>query len=120
MIAQQVSHPKRKAERRHERRDPVDTAVILFFSDTEGQEATVPGRLLDVSEHGARFRTAREVCTSSTVKFRHAGLGVGGWGVIRYCNWSPAGFDVGVEFQGGTGWRHPTGALSTSTVETAQ
>jgi len=98
---------RRKANRRRERRERVSTDVVLFFADTEGQEATVPGQLLDVSGHGARFRTMREVSVGSSVKFQHAGLGVGGRGLIRYCNWSPSGFDVGVEFAGGTGWRTP-------------
>ena len=101
---------KRKAERRRERRDRISTDVILFFSDAEGQEATVPGHLLDVSPHGARFQTTREVSPDSRVKFHHASLGIGGRGVVRYCNWSLAGFEVGVEFQHGTQWRSPSGA----------
>ena len=99
----------RKANRRRERRDRVSTDVVLFFADAEGQEATIPGQLLDVSPHGARFQTRREVSVDSRVKFHHASLGIGGRGVVRYCNWSPRGFEVGVEFQHGTGWRNRSG-----------
>ena len=104
-------HPQgystRKLERRRERRDRVSADVVIFFADADGQEAAVPGQLLDVSPHGARFRTYMEVTVQSAVKFKHATLGVGGRGVVRYCNWSPAGFDVGVEFRQGTGWQSP-------------
>jgi PilZ domain len=117
MIVRRPASIPRKANRRRERRDRVSTDVVLFFVDPEGQGATVRGQLLDVSSHGARFRTTREVCLQSPVKFRHAGLGVGGSGIVRYCNWSPAGFDVGVEFQQGTGWPTPDRTVQSDASE---
>ena len=119
MIVQRPVSIPRKADRRRERRDRVSTGVILFFADAEGQEATIPGQLLDVSPHGARFQTAREVSLQSSVKFQHAGLGIGGRGVVRYCHWSPGGFEVGVEFQQGTQWTNSRG-LASSDVKPPQ
>jgi hypothetical protein len=107
MVTQRQTSVARKAERRRERRDRVSTDVVLFVVDPKDEETTILGQLLDVSPHGARFRTSKEVSLQSPVKFRHAGLGVGGCGTVRYCHWSPRGFEVGVEFQKGTQWRNP-------------
>ena len=115
MIVHRPASTARKSDRRRERRVRVSTDVVLFLADAEGQEATIPGRLLDVSPHGARFLTARDVSLNAPVKFHHAGLGVAGRGLVRYCKWSPAGFEVGVEFQRGTGWRPPGSTIQNKT-----
>lgn len=96
-----------KSDRRLERRDVVSEDVTLVCEDELGLEITANAQLMDVSPHGARFRTYRELPLNSSAKFYHRQLAIGGCGVVRYCNWSKLGFEIGMEFRRGTGWRGP-------------
>jgi len=105
MDVQPQTSTTKRPERRRERRDRVSVGVVISCADANAAKTSFHAQLLDISPHGARFRTTEEVPLHCSVKFDHIGLGIGGHGIVRYCNWSTLGFEVGVEFRHGTGWQ---------------
>jgi len=82
--------------------------VAILHQDDRGVELILRAQLLDGSKNGARFRTERELPLRSPVVFYHRKLMVGGRGTVRYCNWSSAGFEIGIEFCHPVNWRGPS------------
>lgn len=115
-IPAKISRARRR-DRRRERRDHVVCGeVAIVCEDQLGLEIKAEATLLDVSVHGARFRTQRGLPLNSSVKFHHRELAIGGSGVVRYCNWSPSGYEIGVEFRQGTGWPGANGDIAKRTA----
>ena len=99
----------RNSDRRRELRSPLTGELSILCEDEQGRKSFSRVKLLDVSAHGARFQTPSRLNLRSSVSFDHPKFGVGGQGTVRYCTSSRKGpgYEIGVEFPQGTGWRGP-------------
>jgi hypothetical protein len=96
---------KMNSERRREPRDEVSAPVAILWMDIEGREARLQAHLVDISVRGAKMRVPQKLPPHATVYFYHYKLGIGGRGRLRYCNTYKQGYEIGLEFPGGTGWK---------------
>jgi len=94
-----------KEERRREQRVEVNARLAVLCTDGEGRENRVHAQLIDISVKGARMRLPLKLPRGTTVYFFSHQLGIGGRGTVRYCDTRPRGYEVGLEFPGGTGWK---------------
>lgn len=98
-----------KSNRRREDRVTVNAPLAILCTDEEGRETRVRAHLIDISVKGARMRVPLRLPRGTTVYFFSHQLAIGGRGAVRYCDTRAQGYEVGLEFPGGTGWK---GALS--------
>ncbi len=94
----------RSVERRRQQRDQVNCAVTLLVENEHGgtlQQA----QLIDISVSGARLHSYHQIPLRACVYFFHERLRIGGRGSVRHCASSRRGFDIGLEFASGTGWK---------------
>ena len=94
-----------KGERRREPRDEVNVPLGILCMDGEGRETRYQARLVDISRKGVKMMVPQKLPKSTTVYFYYQKLGIGGRGSVRYCNQRGQGYEIGVEFPGGTGWK---------------
>jgi hypothetical protein len=97
----------RKTNRRKHERHPVNVAISILVTDSEGRESVAHAQLLDISVKGARMRVSQRIPTYSIVSFFHNELAIGGRGTVRYCAFAKNGYVLGLELPNGTGWREP-------------
>jgi len=94
-----------KSERRREVRDEVHASLAILCTNGEGKETRLQAKLVDISVKGARMKVPLKLPRSTTVYFYYHKLGIGGRGSVRYCNPEKQGYEIGVEFPDGTGWK---------------
>lgn len=94
-----------KCERRKEPRDGVSASLGILCTDDEGRETRLQARLVDISLRGAKMTVSQKLAKSTTVYFYCQKLGIGGRGSVRYCNPYKQGYEIGLEFPSGTGWK---------------
>jgi hypothetical protein len=94
-----------KGERRREHRVEVNARLAILCTDGEGQESRVHAHLIDISVKGARMRVPLRLQRGTTVYFFSHQLSIGGRGTVRFCNTHAQGYEIGLEFPGGTGWK---------------
>jgi PilZ domain len=94
-----------KSERRREQRVEVNARLAILCTDGEGRETRVHAHLIDISVKGARMRVPLKLQRGTTVYFFSHQLSIGGRGTVRFCNTHPQGYEIGLEFPGGTGWK---------------
>jgi hypothetical protein len=61
--------------------------------------------LIDISLSGARLYSHQKIPVRASVCFFHERLGIGGRGIARHCTSARRGYEIGLEFAGGTGWK---------------
>ncbi len=96
--------PSNKKERRRSRRDPLTASVPVLFGSSPEEEQVAHANLLDVSATGARFRLMVPVPVGGWLMFNHHKIQISGRGTVRFCRRAKGGYEIGVEFSGGTGW----------------
>src|SRR5271170_648953 len=94
-----------KNERRRQPRDEVDASVGILCSDGDGQETRYQARLADISLNGAKMSVPQRLAKNTTVYFYCQKFGIGGRGSVRYCIQRKQGYEIGLEFPSGTGWK---------------
>ncbi len=94
-----------KHERRREPRDEVNASLGILCTDNEGRETRLQAHLVDISLRGAKMTVAQKLPKSTTVYFYCQKYGIGGRGSVRYCNSYKQGYEIGLEFPSGTGWK---------------
>jgi|SRR5580700_3627365 hypothetical protein len=94
-----------KTERRRQRRDEVDAHLGILCTDAEGQGTQLQARLVDISLNGAKMRVSQRLAKNTTVYFYCHKFGIGGRGSVRYCEQRKQGYEIGLEFPSGTGWK---------------
>jgi|SRR5665213_41315 len=94
-----------KGERRREHRVEVNARLAILCTGAEGQENRLHAHLIDISVKGARMRVPLRLERGTTVYFFSHQLSIGGRGTVRFCNTHPQGYEIGLEFPGGTGWK---------------
>jgi len=99
-----------KSDRRREQRVTVNAPLAILCTDGEGRENRVRAHLIDISVKGARMKVPLRLPRGTTVYFFSHQLAIGGRGAVRYCETRAQGYEIGLEFPGGTGWK---GAQST-------
>jgi PilZ domain len=104
-----ANNPNR-AERRREKRDPVNAPLGILCTDSDGRETRLQARLADISLRGAKMTVPQRLPVRTTVYFYCQKYGIGGRGSVRYCLQSGQGYEIGVEFPSGTGWKGLQGA----------
>jgi len=93
-----------RKERRKGRRDPLTASVPVLFGSSPEEEQVARASLLDVSETGARFGLTVPVPVGGWLMFNHYQVQISGRGTVRFCRRVKSGYEIGVEFSGGTGW----------------
>jgi len=96
--------PGPKKERRRSRRDPLTASVPVLFGSSPEEEQLAHANILDVSATGARFRLMVPVPVGGWLMFNHHKVQISGRGTVRFCRRIKGGYEIGVEFSGGTGW----------------
>jgi hypothetical protein len=96
--------PVRRTDRRREARDPISIALPILCTDHEGRDTVMHARLVDISLSGARLCVSGKILPHSMVTFYYYKFGLGGRGTVRYCRSAKKGYEVGLDFPGGTGW----------------
>jgi hypothetical protein len=94
-----------KSERRREPRDDVHASLGILCTDNEGRETRIQARLVGISLRGAKMTVPQKVPKNTTVYFYCQKYGIGGRGSVRYCNPFKQGYEIGLEFPSGTGWK---------------
>ena len=104
-------HPKlMKSERRLLRRAEVNASLGILCTNGEGQETRLQARLVDISLKGAKMRVPQKLPRGTTVYFYCEKFEIGGRGTVRYCDQQRQGYEIGLEFPNGTGWKGLQGA----------
>ena len=101
----------RPAEVRKHRRYPIQGTMHLLWQDGSGREKLSVGKLVDVSVMGIRMRTDEPIPVRSYLICNDPRLGIRGRGSVRHCSYLRGKYEIGVEFNGGTGWHEPVEAL---------
>ena len=94
----------RKKEKRKGRRDPISGPLTILWGTNPLEEQISRASVIDLSDHGAKFRVTERIPSGSWLMFNYHQLGVSGRGTVRYCQMVKGGYNIGVEFSGGTGW----------------
>jgi hypothetical protein len=94
-----------KSERRRQRRDEVDAFLGILCTDGEGQGTQLQARLVNISLKGAKMRVPKRLPRNTAVYFYCQKFGIGGRGSVRYCDQRGQGYEIGLEFPDGTGWK---------------
>jgi PilZ domain len=95
----------KRPNRRSEPRDPISIPMSILCTDQDGRDTVMHARIADISARGARLCVLQKIPVRSAVTFYYQELGIGGRGTVRYCRSSSKGYDVGLEFPNGTGWK---------------
>jgi hypothetical protein len=98
------SRDPRKKEKRKSKRDPISGSVTVLWGTTAQEERISRANMIDLSSHGAKFRTSERIPAGSWLMFNYHQLGASGRGTVRYCQLVKSCYQIGVEFSGGTGW----------------
>jgi PilZ domain len=104
-------HPEPiKSERRLEPRTEADAPLGILCTNGEGQETRFQARLVDISLRGAKMRVPQKLPRSTVVYFYCEKFEIGGRGTVRYCHQHKQGYEIGLAFPSGTGWKGLQGA----------
>lgn len=102
-----------RKERRRAKRALIAGSLTILWGRHPQEENVMQATLLDVSAFGARFRLGTRVPPGSWLMFNHHKIGISGRGTVRHCRMVRSGYEVGVEFSGGTGWDAASQRLGT-------
>jgi len=100
---------QRQDSRRHERYEASGLLRILW-EDEQGRERVSNGRISNISVEGVQVLVDEKIPVRSYVSCNDTKLGIRGRGSVRYCRFSKGKYQVGIEFNGGSGWRKPDDA----------
>ena len=103
-----VRRDPRKKEKRKGKRDPISGSLTILWGANAQEERLSRMSLIDLSAHGAKFRSIERIPPGSWLMFNYHRLGASGRGTVRYCQLVKSSYHIGVEFSGGTGW-NPNG-----------
>ena len=104
-------HPKlTKGERRLEPRTEADASLGILCTNGEGKETRFQARLVNISLTGAKMSVPQKIPPSTTVYFYCQKFEIGGRGTVRYCRQRKQGYEIGLAFPSGTGWKGLQGA----------
>jgi EAL and modified HD-GYP domain-containing signal transduction protein len=105
--AQQALHATmRKTNSRRHIRHAATGQLRLLWEETAGQERVIPATLMNASLEGLQLLVLQKMPTPAYISCNDPKLGISGRGCVRYCNYVKGKYLIGVEFRGGTGWRH--------------
>ena len=76
----------------------------ILWEDTEGRERVSKATIVNASENGVKLRLDERIPVRSSVVCNDVALGIVGRGSVRYCIFSKGKYDIGLEFQGGSGF----------------
>ena len=97
----------RTAERRRDTRHPVAGTFRVLWENADGQTQVCMASLVDVSTKGMKILVDKQMATQTYVTINDQTHGIMGRGSVRYCRYQKGKYAVGLEFQGGTGWKPP-------------
>ncbi|MFN7997456.1 MAG: HDOD domain-containing protein [Bryobacteraceae bacterium] len=104
--AKQALHATaRKANSRRHVRYPATGALRIHCEEPNGGERIVLAHLTNASVMGVQLETAEKISTFTRVTCNDPVSGIGGHGCVRYCNFRKGKYLIGVEFNGGSGWK---------------
>ena len=104
-------HPKTiKVERRLEPRIEASAPLGILCTNSDGHETRFQARLVDISLKGARMKVPEKLPPNTTVYFYCQKFEIGGRGTVRYCRQHKQGYEIGLAFPSGTGWKGLQGA----------
>jgi len=90
--------------RRHPRAE-IAAPIQLSWTDHNGQERLVSGRILDIPENGMRVESPEPVVPRAYVNFRAERLNLQGSASVRSCKKQGTKYLAGLEFSGGLKWK---------------
>jgi len=99
-----------KTDRRMEPRTEITASLGILCTDSEGRETRLQARLVDISLKGAKMRVPQKLPRNTTVYFYCQKFAIGGRGTVRYCLQHKHGYEIGLSFPSGTGWKGLQGA----------
>jgi c-di-GMP-related signal transduction protein len=102
----------RMTEARKHVRHAVSGALRLLWHDSGGRERMISGQLKNVSAYGIQIQVSEQIPARTRVSCNEVKLGISGSGSVRYCVHAKGKYLVGIEFSGGTGWKHPLAGKS--------
>jgi hypothetical protein len=102
-----------RKERRRSPRTLITGSITILWGRNPQEENVMQAMLMDISAFGARFRLGTRIPPGSWLMFNHHKIGISGRGTVRHCRMVKAGYEVGVEFSGGTGWDAASQRLGT-------
>ncbi len=106
--AQQSLHAtSRMTDARKKVRHLASGALRILWQDPNGRERISNAQLKNVSVSGLQLQVTEQIPLRTYVTCNEPKLGIGGRGMVRYCNHSKGKYLIGLEFSGGTGWRDP-------------
>jgi c-di-GMP-related signal transduction protein len=105
--SQVVGSTNRKKDTRSKRRYPLAGTLSIEWDDGSGQLRNGAAQLQNISETGTQISVTDRVPARATVVCRDSKLGIGGRGIVRYCDFVRGKYVAGVDFVNGTGWRGP-------------
>jgi hypothetical protein len=103
-VSTAVRRDPRKKEKRKGKRDPISGSLTILWGANAQEERLSRMSLIDLSAHGAKFRSIERIPPGSWLMFNYHLLGASGRGTVRYCQLVKSSYHIGVEFSGGTGW----------------
>jgi hypothetical protein len=99
------SNIKPRANTRRHLRFPVDSVIRILWHDGANAERVANAKVVEVSVSGVKLRLEHPIPVRSLISCNDRKLGVSGAGTVRYCMMVRGKYEVGVEFNAGTGWR---------------
>ena len=105
----------KKNLRRHAR-DLIDGSLRILWEDADGREQVSQARIVNISPHGIGLHTNQAIPLRSPISCNDEKLGIRGRGTVRHCTYLKGKYRIGVEFNGGTGWRELAVTLESGVV----
>ena len=90
--------------RRHHRRQ-ITASVQLSWTEVQGTEKFITGRIIDVSESGMRVQMREPLAKQTYGALRADQIGLQGRASVRTCVKHGLNHVVGLEFSGGLKWK---------------
>ncbi|HET8548405.1 MAG TPA: PilZ domain-containing protein [Bryobacteraceae bacterium] len=106
------SNVKQRADSRRHPRFPIEGPLRVLWHDANGRERVSNAKLVNVSVAGLKLRVDEPIPVRALLLCNDQRLGIRGSGAVRYCIMTRGKYEIGVEFNGGTGWHEPDPAAA--------
>ena len=95
----------RKNERRRYARQPLTARLRVLWEDADGHSCVCTADVVSVSIEGMKILVDFQMAPRTYVTVNDRKSGLLGRGSVRYCRFEKGKYAVGLEFNGGNGWK---------------
>jgi len=100
-----VANIIRKNEHRRYSRQPLTARLRVLWEDADGHSRVCTADLVNVSIEGMKILVDFQMAPRTYVTVNDRKSGLVGRGSVRYCRFEKGKYAVGLEFNGGNGWK---------------